>query len=355
MTTGKEDYLDQIAYLRTYHSNLQTTGVKFLFFYADNLDAPKVRDDFKLMNVNGSPCYLVNGVHANFYYVFRESHIKYLVSVKSVTHKNYATIYNVAIQGTHGKVNHGDHIDFGIIKPRSSPSTIVKTHRTVYRDLGNYEFDRTEDGQCNFPFDVSQLGSVQDFLGISCTKVDGSVIHGCTMGSTYASKLDQMAIYRLCRAMMGYTVGGGKSVRHVHYRGERTPILTGRKKGTYVMHGGTKRYLKGGGNYKGVSFMTDVFIGFLRDMVLRKVAQAREDLNTIQILFDELNEFGENANEHIVIIYDFHDGLRNIFYLKTTMMLKACYADSKIQEGLQEEVTQDEMNCLRRVKEGVAT
>jgi hypothetical protein len=98
--------------------------------------------------------------------------------------------------------------------------------------------------------------------------------------------------------------------------------------------------------------MGDTFIGFLRDMVLKKVAEAREDLNTIRIIFDELNVLGDNTNEHIVLLYDFHDGLRHIFYLKTTVMLKACYAQVSIQEGQHDRVTLEESECLRIVKEG---
>jgi hypothetical protein len=50
---GKQEYLNQLSNLKAYHNQLQDSGIKFLFFYAENLDEPKMREEFKVIDVNG--------------------------------------------------------------------------------------------------------------------------------------------------------------------------------------------------------------------------------------------------------------------------------------------------------------
>jgi hypothetical protein len=68
----------------------------------------------------------------------------------------------------------------------------------------------------------------------------------------------------------------------------------------------TNRKQKGGGEdiYDKVSFDTDEFIIFLKNTLFVRVANIKEDLETIQVIYDEKNELNKNGNENILVIYD---------------------------------------------------
>jgi hypothetical protein len=176
-------------------------SISFLFFYANDLNTPKIRDVFKYFDVGTTTCYIINGNTANNYYIYYESTINYIVNIisSSVTNQN-AVIYDVDIIG------HGDHIDFGIIRNLAG-NTIVKTDKTIYTNIGNFVFDRSTQS-CNFIFNIAKLNN---FNTIGCDNVDGTP---CNYNiSNIYNQLDKSIINHICNVMIIQHGGSRKKQR----------------------------------------------------------------------------------------------------------------------------------------------
>jgi hypothetical protein len=327
--------------LKNFRSNLTETSIKFIFFtgFIDELSVPKMKTVFSSWNLNGNEYYISRGVSDNNIYVYRESDIKYLVNIINTKHTNSGIIHNVDILGIgedneDENANHGDHIDFGIIR-RKDGNLVVKTHKTVYVDIGNFVFDRNEFG-CNFVYDKIKLDSLTNFsMNTKCQKIDYNYT-GATIDSTYQNQ-DPNVIYTLCKVLEGTYINGGAIIdkkNYMMYGGKRYLIRKGKRNGQYIKTAKRRIYLqKGGNNYKGITFMSDSFIQFLSDTVFKPLYTIRNDLVEIRVIYDELNETSKDANKYIIILYDFMDYIRNIFYLNTEKTLIACYANNKIESG----------------------
>lgn len=310
--------------LKNYVEGLQDTNVKFMFFYADDLSKPKLKDTFKYMPLQNS--YITPGVQSNGWYIYRESVLKYIVTSVALLKSNPVPIYDMSIVGTSKKtndVNHGDHITFVVIKTKGN-DVIVKMHKTEYRDNGNFDFIRyTED--CNFTFDASNINNTN---AIHCESSSGAKLSS-TIGSKITKMEDQAIVAKMCRVMTGDFSGGGKKQqkRKIHYKNKKCVVHKGKRNGQYVICDGKRKYIqKGGGGYKGITIFSDAFITFLSETLFKKMYSLKPDLETITVLFDEMDELGSRANDHIVMFYDFEFGMRNIFYLESNMALAACYA-----------------------------
>lgn len=305
------DYDLYLSNIQQFYSNLQTTHVHFFFFDANDLTQPKVKDELRIFPRMKS--YITSGETQNAWHIYQESVLKDIVTNVHMSMKTPVTIYR-------GNTNHGDHLTFCIIRTRGD-AVIVKTHMTIYKDTGNFVFDRTE-YPCNFTFAPSKSMNIED---THCEKMDGS-LSSETIGSTFPI-LQTNVVKRMCKAMLGHVSIGGK-----------------RKKQGKVVKGGNN-----GGKYKSISFLSDTFIYFLNDAVFRPLKEVRDDLATIQVIFDEKNYFGEAANDFIVCLYDFGTTSlyeRSIFYIDTVIALKACYAD---HVGIAV-ATKDEWDCLESFK-----
>lgn len=314
------DYDLYLSNIQQFYSNLQTTHVKFLFFYANNLTQPKMKDEFKIFP--RLKCFIASGETSNAWHIYQETVLKYILTNLRISKRNPVTIYNVDIVSTNpgGDTNHGDHLTFCIIRTRSD-DVIVKTHMTIYRDTGNFVFDRTE-YPCNFTFVPNKSMNIED---AHCERMDGS-LSSETIGSSFPI-LQTNVVRRMCKAMLGHVSIGGR-----------------KKKKVKSIKGGNK-----GGAYKSISFLSDTFMGFLSDKVFRPLKEVREDLATIQVIFDENNYFGDSANDFIVCLYDFGTTSlyeRSIFYIDTVIALKACYAE---HVGVAV-ATKDEWDCLKAFK-----
>ena len=67
------------------------------------------------------------------------------------------------------------------------------------------------------------------------------------------------------------------------------------------------------------SFQIRLFVQFLSGTLFEKVYNQKPDLETITVIYDEMDELGSRSNDCIAIIYDFEFGKRNIFYLESKM------------------------------------
>jgi hypothetical protein len=311
------DYDLYLSNLENFFSNLQTTSIKFVYFLASDLTQPKLKDEFKIFP--GIKCFITMGETKNAWHIYQESILKYIITNMRISKTKPITIYNVDIVSTSTskkEPNHGDHMTFSIIRTRTN-DVIVKTHMTVYKDLGGFVFDRTE-YPCNFTFVPSNIGYLEDS---HCERIDGS-LSSETVKSTF-SIIQSKMITRMCKAMLGDIKTGcrKKLIR---------PIMK----------------QKGGSSYKTITFMSNKFLSFMSKTIFIPLKQIREDLLSIRIIFDENNYFGNNTNDLIIIFYDFSDG-RSMFYIDATIALKACYAESVADKATKEE--QDSLSNFKAI------
>jgi hypothetical protein len=252
---------------------------------------PMVRDDMHRFVVDGTTYYIVEGMSSNYCYVYKESHVKYIVLNHTVRRDDEK-----------GDTNVGDHLTFGIVRT-ADDKQLFKTHRTVYSELQNYEFDRTP-YPCNFvishlPTTISKFATT-----VRCTSLADA--KGTAIDKVYAR--DDIALVRyLCEVVLT-----GKITR---------------------MRGGRRRVGGASVDYKGVTFLSDTFIDFLSLKMFQPLRSVRPDLDTATIFFDETACLGRDANRYIVIAYDFVDPLRTLFYIDAVLALTACYADKETTAG----------------------
>jgi hypothetical protein len=77
--------------------------------------------------------------------------------------------------------------------------------------------------------------------------------------------------------------------------------------------------------YKGITFSMSV--QFLADTILVPLKSVKKSLSSAWIIYDEMNEIDKNGNSHIMLLCDFDDHKRNIFYLNTRDAIVACYSN----------------------------
>ena len=271
--------------LSTYTNNITNyinkktsiTNIKFMFFNANDLKQPKMKDTFKLFSIDNKNCYIINGEHNNYWYIYYETNIQYLVNIigQSIGNNN-CIIYNIDLveQGStvNHDVNHGNHIDFGLIKLRSG-NTVVKTHKTIYTDLGNLVFDR-DTPTCNFIFKVDTL---TNFENIACERLDGSI---CGYLSLIYNQFDKEILRHMCSMMT--TTHGGRKIRKKHVGGD-------------------------------IIFSNEV-IKLISDVILKPVYELRKDLMEVRLFYED--------NKNIVIIFDFIDYTMSIMCINARKLFE---------------------------------
>ena len=286
--------------LKRFYNNLATTSIKYMYFLASDMKTPKVKDEFKMFSYNKG--FIVEGEQSNCWHFYQHTHLRYLVSVMKVVKRKPVTVYNVQITGSGDiETNHGDHLTFAIER-QSSGNILIKSHVTEYTDTGSYIFSRSEN-PCNFTFNPDRIANIAE---THCELKNGTyrADNICTVyDTTY-----QFVVKRLCQAMLG-KIGGR------------------RKRGN----------LRSGGGYNGITFMSDQFVQFLREKLFVPLKQIRDDLLTIEVVFDESNYFHETSNNLIVVMCNFGDSSmyeRSVFYIESVTAFIACYADYKIKQGM---------------------
>jgi hypothetical protein len=259
----------------------------------------------------------MQGETKNNVYVYQESVLKYIVTSNA---QNNVTIKKRTLEGD---INHGDHIDYGIIRKRDG-SIIVKVHYTVYHDYsGDFNFSRScED--CNFTLKDTMV-NLTNLNQIQCEDKNGPTQF--KMIQKYPRFSERDIIHRLTLILLGKSSGGGS--RKQLYKFDKLQ--------------------KGGMGYKSITFFTDKFISFLSKSLFVPIFNIRPDLCTIQILFDELDDVCIGGSTSIIILYDFRDHVRNIFSIDSKMMIVACYADDQINHGNAAVLTSYENGCFQEV------
>ena len=144
--------------LTLWMNKLPLTNIKIMFFYASDLTRPKVKTAFKMFRVKNKDYYVCEGQNTNFWYVYASSYLKYLMHL---TPTNQVDLYDGAFLNTGNQydVNHGDHLDFSIVHMRNGDA-LIKTHKTMYTDIGNYVFTR-DSPECNYVYTPQKLKQLE--------------------------------------------------------------------------------------------------------------------------------------------------------------------------------------------------
>lgn len=357
------DYESCLKRLQYFVNGLSETHVKILYFLKSDLKHPKLKTRFRKWVVDGSNCFVMPGKDPNFVYVYSHTEAKKLVTVVPDLNSGSFTsqpapiqhVYNVKVTNHEdGDTLVGDHVDFSISGVRKTGKVVVRSHLTYYDDLEKEEVKRN-DLPCNFYLDTVVLKNITTFGSINCIGKN-DVPLGTVPKRVYQDKTYLNVVFELCQIVAGLQSGGRAMVT---YKENRYVINTGKRGGSYIDVGNRKVYLKrplqGGANntieYKGVTFMSDAFVSFISEYIISKVGRLRHDLECAHVFFDEANEIVHNGNHHIVIVYDFEEDKRSVFYVNTITALTACYADNRLNS--KQEITPHERRCVEAFKNDI--
>ena len=212
----------------------------------------QIRTAFKQFSISRLPHYIIEGQSNNFWYIYYESVITYLVNLRPT---NDVDIFDGTVAGIGG-----DHIDFNVITLRNG-DPVVKTHKTVYTDIGGLMFSRSTPDVCNFVYK-----GIANFDDIRHERSGNRI--GDRIADIYNTR-DKNIIEHLCKVMEG--IAGGKK----------------------RMHGGT-------------------FLGaheIISNLVIKPIYEKRPDMLEVKVLH-------KDRAKHIVVLIDFIEDTGAIMLVK---------------------------------------
>jgi hypothetical protein len=246
-------------------------------------------------------------------YIYEESELKYTIRAiaRSTLLENVyeGEITGISLEKNHG-ANVGNHLDIGVIQQRDTTKVLLKSHYTEYTDeTGNFDFER-DVYYCNRTIiEKDKVSNLEDFRKLHCEKKDGT-----TTREDYSSVFQKnhvKILHKLYKVLL---------TRHCKYS-IKTPL-------SLPSCGGmTQR------EYKGVTFMSPTFEGFLIKRVFKPIKGIRWDLEIVSVIYDEMNELNERGNERIVVLYDYVSGVRRKFYMNFENALVSCYVERELKLG----------------------
>ena len=285
--------------LAEFTASLPATGVRFMCFQWPNFAEPAANAVLGSWDIGGVPCLVAPGDQEGYCSVYRETTLTRMIfSAPAVAQLPFAG-YRDAM---HALATHGDRVTFGFIRALGD-RIVIKTSKSHYSEIADFKFDRVNQGECNFrapASDSAEAESRERFAGAVRDKFSE-----LSLGETYRrDALVPDMVYALYRVVAGtYRIGrnGRKKYQQQRQRGAAP-------------------------DYKGSGFISPEFIRFLSGTIFQPIASLRPDIVSVQVFFDELNELGRDTNRTILILYDFEEGERNVFYIHTLTAFAAAYA-----------------------------
>lgn len=350
---------DMMDNLSTFINNLEKTSIKFLYYNASDLSKPKVRDVFSKWKLDNQHLYIIPGASRNYCYVYQESPLKLLIEYDHGPNAapNIANVgaplksaYDVKVKGetfdgiNPYSVNIGNHVDYCFKRQRDN-DPLFETHKTSYSGWDQEEASRSTK-ECNFKLSTFlHVNSLSTFRDITCL----NEVPQKRCRDIY-DPLELNAIFQLTRICIGIT-------QNIYHAGKPYKCRKDKKGKSYIMCNRKKVYLThitkpikqsgGGMSYKGLTFFSDSVLTFIQKTFFYKIVQSRIDINSIKIIYDEMNELHVNGNQHVVFLYEYADLKSfNLFFIDMKTLLTATYADANSKENLQPLETQ----CLKSLK-----
>jgi hypothetical protein len=324
-------YKNALDHLKQFYDSLPKTQIKFIVLHASNLNDVKIKTEFSEYVTRKLQYYMTHGLQRNGFYIYKVSHIRYLLKSFQMTATTPVILYDVIFEDkiiNHNKrnkankkpeydVNRADHMTFNVIQNRAS-QIIVKTHQTNYIDNHAFVFQqRIVGNECNFTYNPANINKFIDFKTTSCE-------NGQTPSTISKYPLDDLKmLHKLCVVMDPHL-----------------PL-------PLPMPGGSRMKQVGGAraSYKTIEFMSEQFFQFLITSLLRPFTE-QIPCGNIQIIFDEANV---HSNDHTLIIIDDIEENRYIVCIRTISALKACYASNHGER----EPSKQETTCLNRYNEHI--
>lgn len=323
------NYDAQLRNLTNAISSLPQKDIKFLFFLANDMSVPKVRTRFKRFKIDKTTWYIVNGFSTNCCYIYKESVLKYITSPLKPSKPPDIHQARILQARRDGDTNHGDHITYCINRLRSMPHSLVLSHFTEYIDDGKFNFTKVQ-RDYNFLLNPSYFTSYTKFLSDTPFTTKSGDLPGLRIDQVYDDQTTCKVIHTLCDVVLN-----------------ATPLRGGAKRKPRTQRGGTNTL------YKKVLFDTNEFIEFITKTLFQRVADINDNLETIQVMYDENNDLNERGNENILIVYDFIDMYRNMFYIPAKVAMMACFAEREIKKNNVRIVEQEELACHKQYFEMV--
>ena len=320
-------YKNALDHLKQFYDSLPKTQIKFIVLHASNLNDVKIKTEFSEYVTKKLQYYVTHGLQRNGLYIYKVSHIRYLLKSFRMTATTPAILYDVIFEDkiiNNNKktrpeydVNRADHMTFNVIQNRAS-QVIVKTHQTNYIDNHAFVFQqRIVGNECNFTYNPANINKFIDFKTIPCE-------NGQTPSTISKYPLvDLKMLHKLCVVMdphqpLPLSIPGGSRMKQV---------------------GGARA------SYKTIEFMSEQFFQFLITSLLRPFTD-QIPCGNIQIIFDEANV---HSNDHILIIIDDIEENRYIVCIRTISALKSCYSSNHEEK----EPSKQETTCLNRYNEHI--
>jgi len=308
--------------------SLPRSSVKFMFFLAGDLTHPKVCDSLCSVDVRGTRFYLTPGMTNNYCYAYSKGFIQYVVTPVALVASTPPSgsqprppLPSVSIPRI--LVEHGRHLDFGVIRMRSGIA-VIKSHETNYTELLDGTFDRSMNA-CNFKLEnvLSALSSqtAHDAFG-QCLCETAPV--RTTLRDVYDDAHAGM-LRLLCSRVAGMAFSGG---------GWKRAGPKGRVRAT---RGGATNSV----------FLTESFVRFVSERLLQRIAGLRPDLEAVRLFYDdatEVDEVAPGSSANIVVWYDFQHNMSSMFQLDAATAFDA-YAASAIVPTAR---TIEQARCLER-------
>lgn len=239
-----------------------------MYFLASQPNEPKIKEVFRTTTIDGINVFITSE-RPNYWYIYKESTLKYIITA------------NKAETNQTGDVNMGDHLTFGAISLKDK-SIIVKTHRTRYNDIGNYNFDISW-YPCNFTLKDDMSDDLSVFkIETKCEEI--GMISTQTLETAHAfDPHAQTIIHLFCKILLGRSSGGCKK-QYKTFQGKRYLLRNMNTKTPYILVKNKKHYIQHGGipqNYKGITFFTENFITFLGDYIFKPLIKVKTNLESI--------------------------------------------------------------------------
>jgi len=280
--------------LSAFVQSLPLTNIQFMYINAYTKSVT-VKSEFRVYSVNDHTYYMVPSEKNDGVYVYKESKLRYLLDSFSITNRDPIILSDVKFQdrvyrrnmmtGDKYDVNHGDHLTLFLLRSRSSPNTIIKTHFTHYQHNSNdFTFSRWS-RECNFPLPKS----FNNFSTTRCEHVDGSLIKQNTIETELQSRLKIDVVKDLCKQLL----------KHDH-----KPVMSGGKP------------MK----YKTIDMTSDELGQFLLDTLFPKFFHLE-----FMFIYDQGNFI---SSDHIVILASDEEGYRSVIYIDPKRCMKACYTQT---------------------------
>ena len=297
---AQDEKTQHVQRLTSFIKYLVPSDIKFVFFYAENMDKPHVVTTFG----KHQDWYITPGKDANYCYAYMKSNLAYMVTHMRLKQKGTIALYTAKltrlVPGTPRKdiAYLGNHIDFSVHNEQSS-GIYFKTHWTEYLSRDNAKtFERRADEVCNFkaPPSKNAFGKTQ------CVDRHGRPLY--QLDRIFSDKKQQGIIEDLWKASTG---------RAVSMRGGAPRGAPPQRK-----------------SYKGMDTLRPDFFKFMNRTIFNelwdKIAHAPF---YVYQYFDEGNELDPvQGNTAIQFVVEFEEGRTLAFAVSSHRALKACWADA---------------------------